>query len=104
MSVVTVSHIRIDDRGIAWIEGTKIKVIEVVMDHRAAGLTPEEMVHQHYGSLSLAQIHGALSYYFDHQAELDAEIERQATEFESLRTQSLESPGRQRLRAQGKLP
>src|SRR5437870_3438711 len=59
---------------------------------------------QHYGTLSVAQIYAALAYYYDHQAEFDAEIERQAGEYEALRSGSLDSPGRQRLRAQGKLP
>ncbi len=37
------------------------------------GMTPDEMVKQ-FPPLTLAQIHAALSYYYDHQAEIDAEI------------------------------
>jgi uncharacterized protein (DUF433 family) len=104
MSPVTVSHIWLDDRGVAWIDDTNVKVIEVAMEKRATGMSPEEMEFQHYGNLSLSQIHAALMFYYDHQAELDAEIERQSREYEALRAQALDSPGRQRLRAQGKLP
>jgi uncharacterized protein (DUF433 family) len=37
------------------------------LDHLAYGWSPEEMHYQH-PPLSLAQIHAALAYYFDHQA------------------------------------
>jgi hypothetical protein len=52
----------------------------------------------------MAQIHAALSYYYDHQAEFDAEIERQLQEYDELRAKVEDSPLRQRLRAMGKLP
>ena len=38
------------------------------------GMTPEEMVEE-WTELSMAHIHGALAYYFDHQQEIDREIE-----------------------------
>lgn len=53
--------------------------------------------------ISLAQIHAALSYYYDHQDELDAEIAGQMQEYEELRAQAENSPLRQKLRALGKL-
>ena len=68
------------------------------------GMSPEEIEFQHYGQPSLSQIHAALAYYYDHQAEFDAEIERRAEEYETLRAQAMDSPGRRRLRAMGKLP
>lgn len=104
MATVSTSHIWLDERGVAWIDDTNIKVIEVAMDKRAHGATSEEMEFQHYGSLSLAQIHAALAYYYDHQKEFDEDIERQAKEYEGLRGQALDSPGRRRLQKQGKLP
>jgi uncharacterized protein (DUF433 family) len=75
MSSVTLTHIRLDENGVAWIDDTKIKVIEVVTDKLAYDSSPEEM-HSQYPHLSMAQIHAALTYYYDHQVELDAEIER----------------------------
>jgi uncharacterized protein (DUF433 family) len=104
MSPMLAGHVWIDERGVAWIDDTKIKVIEVAAEMRATGLSPEEMEFQHYGQLSLGQIHSALAYYYDHQEVLDAEIDSQRHEYEALRRQSLDSPGRQRLRSQGKLP
>jgi hypothetical protein len=52
----------------------------------------------------MAQIHAALSYYYDHQEEFDAEIERQLQEYDALRATVEDSPIRKRLRATGKLP
>ena len=98
------AHIRLDDRGRAWVDDTNVKVIEVVLDKLAYGWTPEQIAEQHYYRLSLAQIHAAFSYYYDHQAEFDAEIERQVKEVDALRAQTLDSPGRQKLRALGKIP
>jgi len=39
----------------------------------AYGWSPEETHFQH-PHLSLAQIHGALTYYYEHQSELDSQI------------------------------
>ena len=103
MSTVSETHIRLDDRGVAWIDDTNIKVVEVALEQIAHGSSPEEIFEQHSGYLSLGQIHAALSHYYDHQSEYDAEIERQMTEADALRAGSLDSPGRRRLRALGKL-
>jgi uncharacterized protein (DUF433 family) len=97
------SHIVLDDRGRPWVEGTNTKVIEIVLDKVAYGWSAEEM-HRHHPDLPLSKIHAALSYYYDHQAEIDAEIERQRQDYERLRAATENSPLRQRLRAAGKIP
>lgn len=102
-TAVTVSHIVLDERGRAWIEGTNTKVIEVVLDKIAYGWSPEE-IHLQHPHLPLAKIHAAMAYYYDHQRELDAEIEQQMERLKVLRD-STEAPGNvKRLRAAGKLP
>lgn len=90
-------------RGRPWVAGTQVKVVEVVLDHIAYGFSPTE-IHLQHPHLSLSQIHAALSYYFDHQAELDAEIHRQVDEAHRHGQQHRDSPGRRRLRASGRLP
>jgi hypothetical protein len=75
----------------------------VVLDKIADGLSAEE-IQAGDPDLSLAQIHAALSYYYDHQAEIDAEIERQVRKVDALAAQASDSPFRRRLRAAGKLP
>ena len=97
------AHIWLDSKGRAWIDQTNVKVIEVVLDHLAYGWSPEEMHYQH-PHLSLAQIHAALAYYFDHQAEFDAQVEAGLRQAEKLAAESKDSPLRQRLRRLGKLP
>ncbi len=104
MTPVLASHVKLDGRGVAWIDDTNVKVIEVALEKIAHGWSAEEIHKQHNGYLSLAQIYAALSWYYDHQSEMDAEIERQVQEFDRLRAATLDSPGRQRLRSQGKLP
>jgi uncharacterized protein (DUF433 family) len=103
MSQTTTMHIHLDNRGVAWVDDTNTKVIEVVLDKFAYGWSPEEIHFQH-PYLSMAQIHAALSYYYDHQAGFDADIERQLQEVEARRVQAEDSPLRKRLRALGKLP
>jgi len=103
MSQATTAHIHLDDQGRAWIDDTNTKVIEVVLDQIAYGWSPEEIHFQH-PHLSMAQIHAALSYYYDHQAAFDAEMARQLQEYDTRRATVEDSPIRQRLRAMGKLP
>jgi uncharacterized protein (DUF433 family) len=104
MSTLTTAHIHLDERGVAWIDDTNVKVIEVALDQIGQGLSAQEIYLEHNRYLSLAQIHAALSFYYDHQAEFDAEIERQVREVDELRAKSLDSPGRRKLRALGLLP
>lgn len=99
------THIWLDANGRAWIDDRNVKVIEVALDKLGYGWSPEEIYFQHSGYLSLAQIHAALAYYYDHQAEFDAEIERDRVEYEALwAAQDRNSPLFAKLRAAGKIP
>ncbi|HVG34491.1 MAG TPA: DUF433 domain-containing protein [Pyrinomonadaceae bacterium] len=98
MSTIATTHIEIDDKGVAWIDDTNVKVVEVVVDKLVHGSSPEEM-HFQYPHLSLAQIHAALAYYYDHQAELEAEIEQRWREANKLAGKISDSSLRQRLLA-----
>src|SRR5215470_6678782 len=96
------SHVRVDDRGVAWIDDTKTKVIEVALDQIAHGWSPEEIHFQHR-HLSLAQIHAALAYYHDHKQQFDAQIKSSLERIDQLRAKAGESPIRKKLRDLGKL-
>ena len=98
MQTVITTHIYIDEEGRAWIDDTNTKVIEVVLNKLAYGWSPEE-IHQQHPHLSLAQIHAALSYYYDHQVEIDAEIEQQDKEIEALMAKAKDSPLKKRLQS-----
>ena len=103
MQTIPTAHIHLDDRGVAWIDDTNTKVIEVALDKIAYGLSPEEM-HSEHSHLSLAQIHAALSYYYDHKEAIDAQIERDLQEVDALAAAAGETPFQKRMRAIGKLP
>ena len=55
-------HIILNDEGAPVVESTNTKVIEIVLDAKAYGWSPEEIHFQH-PYLSLGQIHSALAYY-----------------------------------------
>ena len=87
MQTVATSHIHLDERGVAWIDDTNTKVIEVVLDKIAYGLSPEEM-HSEHPHLSLAQIHGALTYYYENLSQFDARIRSRLREADQLAVQA----------------
>ena len=94
---VATKHIWLDDKGTAWIDQTNTKVVEVALDTLAHGWSPEEIHFQH-PHLSLAQIHAALGYYYDHRDELDAAIQAGLERSRGERAKSTTSPLRNRLR------
>ena len=55
------------------IAGTKFPVRSVVSYVLRQGMTPEELAAE-FPHLTLAQIHDALSYYYDHQEEIDRDL------------------------------
>jgi len=91
-------HIILNEKNQPIIKGTKIKVIELVLDKIAYGWSPEELQYQH-PELTLGQIYSALAYYADHQEELDKEIETQLREIDQLRKSIKLSPLVKKLKA-----
>jgi len=75
MPAIAYPHIEMTPQGVPTLAGTTTKVIEVVMDRLAHHWDADEIQRQH-PHLSLAQIHSALAYYYDHQIEVDKEIDR----------------------------
>ena len=85
--VEPITHIRRDERGVAWIAETNTKVIEAAMDQAAYGWDAGE-IHAAHPHLSLSQIHAALSYYHDHKSSLDGEMQEQLENCRRLRTEA----------------
>src|SRR3954466_6825091 len=54
--------------------GHRIKVRHVVVWHEQMGMTPTEIAVT-YPTITLAQVHAALAYYYDHRDEIHAAIE-----------------------------
>jgi hypothetical protein len=61
--------------GLAYVGESTMKLTQLVSEQRANVVSPEEL-HLWHPYLTLGEIYGALSYYWDHQAEVDAEIAR----------------------------
>lgn len=102
MQTATIDHIVVDDRGVARIDGSRIKVVHLVMDKLAHDWTPEQ-IREQYPRLSLGQVYAALAYYYDHQAEIDAQIAASAAFADEARMEAGPSPVVERLRAAGRL-
>jgi uncharacterized protein (DUF433 family) len=93
-------HVVIDESGIPIVAGTNMKVIELVLEKMAHGWSPEGLYFQH-PHLTLGQIYSALAYYWDHQEELDKDLERRQELVAQLRNAAGTSPLKARLKAQG---
>ncbi len=57
-------------KGTPMIIGTRTKVIDIAIRYELGGMTPDEIIEQ-FPHLTLTQIHGTLSYYYEHKSELD---------------------------------
>jgi uncharacterized protein (DUF433 family) len=70
------SHITKDPEvcgGRACIDGTRIRVVDIACLQRQ-GYTPEKML-EAYPSLNLAQLHAALSYYYENPQEIEGALQ-----------------------------
>ena len=103
MATPTYPHIELSPDGVPTIAGTRTKVIEVVLDRLAYHWDADE-IHRQHAHLSLAQIHAALAYYYDHQRESDDDISRRMRKSEDL-CDKLENPAlRARLEGAARRP
>jgi len=84
-------HVILNEKKVPIIAGTKMKVIQLILDKIAYGWSPEELQYQH-PNLTLGQIYSALAYYSDHQEELDREIESQFKQVEKMRRSTKPAP------------
>ena len=76
----------------------RIRVAQIVADYLDRGWSAEEIVLQ-YPHLTLAEVHSALAYYFDHREEIDRELADELAEADRSRRAQPESAVLARLRA-----
>ena len=69
------------------IAGHRISVQNIVVWHERGGLTPDEIVAEHPG-ITLADVHAALAYYWDHAEDIRADIRAAEKVAEELRAHS----------------
>jgi uncharacterized protein (DUF433 family) len=68
------------------IAGTGIRVTDVALAHLFHQRTPDQIASDY--ELSLAQVHAALAYYYQHKNELDAHIRSQIQNAQTLKEKS----------------
>ena len=64
--------------------GHRIKVKHVAVWHEQQGMSPAEIV-EAYPTIRLAQVHAALAYFYDHRAEIEAEMAEEDKMYEELK-------------------
>ena len=69
--------------GRACIAGHRVRVLDIVVCHEHQGLTPDEIVSL-IPSITFADVHAALAYYFDHREQIQNEIRDERAEAEEF--------------------
>jgi uncharacterized protein (DUF433 family) len=99
MQTVMKQHIETNPEvrgGKPYISGTRITVADIVLMHLRLGQSLEEIAGKY--DLSLAAVHAAMVYYYDHRVEIDSSIEEDAAFAEAFRRNN-PSPLKEKLKA-----
>jgi hypothetical protein len=78
----------------------RTRVAMIVMDYLAHGWSPDE-IHRQHPHLTLAEVHAAMGYYYDHQEEIDAEITAELEDVDRAMQNPQRSPVWLKLKAKG---
>jgi uncharacterized protein (DUF433 family) len=100
---VHTDYIELDERGRPWVVDANIRVEEIVINKLAHNWEAEE-IQRNLPHLTLAQIHAAFAYYYEHQAEIDRQVEEGDRFVEEFFRNQPETPLRKRLRDLGIRP
>jgi uncharacterized protein (DUF433 family) len=87
-----------DDR--AFIAGTRVRVQDIYVDAEVLGKSPEAIVAA-LPHLTLAQVHAALAYYFDHREEILKELRQDEELISAIRAKTGPGPLETKLRDAG---
>ena len=85
MQIAVNQHIDVDPNvrgGKPCIVGTRIAVSDVVLLHLRRGQSLEQIA-GHY-DLSLASLHAAMTYYYDHRSEIDQAMQEEDATFQAI--------------------
>jgi uncharacterized protein (DUF433 family) len=80
----------------------RVGVAQIVMDYLAYGWSVEEMCRQH-PYLTPSEAHAAMAFYFDHQEDIDREIEAEVKETAASLSHAPPTPFVASMRAKGML-
>lgn len=98
MTATAWPFVELDHEGIAYVQGTTTKVIEIALDQLAHDMDADE-IHRQYPYLSLPQIHAALGYYHEHREACDRQIEERRHRADQIRLATENIALQERLRA-----
>jgi uncharacterized protein (DUF433 family) len=79
------------------IDGHRIQVEDIAIWHQRMGMSPDEIVSE-YPSITLAEVHGALAYYYENRERIDADIEAGKRYAEEMRAKAGPSRLQEKLR------
>lgn len=71
-------HINLDQQGEAYIDGSRVKVKQLIFHYRS-GVSIEEIL-EGFPNITAAQFFDALSYYHDHKDQVNESLERDGLE------------------------
>jgi len=71
----------------ARIAGQRIRVEDIAIWHEKLGMSPDEILH-HHPTITLADVHAALAYYWDHRDEIERAIDEDRAFADELRRES----------------
>jgi len=94
---LTLPHLMRDSTGTLWIDDSGYRVLDLAAEHLAHGWNAE-ILQENHPDLSLAQIHAALAWFYDHEEEMRQELHRRETSAAKLLSEIGESPLQSRLR------
>lgn len=100
-AIEAINHISMDASGVAWVTRKNVKVLEIVQDHLAYGWSADA-IHEQHPNLSLAEVHSALAFYYDHPAEIEIQLAGLGEELKKLRATTGVSSLQKRLHARAK--
>jgi uncharacterized protein (DUF433 family) len=73
------------------ITGTRIRVWDIYISHERLGNSADQIIAE-YPQLTLADVHAALAYYYDHKSEIDAQMKADQSFVEQLKTSAGPGP------------
>jgi len=100
-TVTEYKHIELDKNGKPVIAGTRFKVHLLVAAKQVNNWDAEEL-QANYPDLTLSQIYSSLSYFYDHQEEIENMLETESKMAEEHRKAQGTTPFELRLKAIGK--
>jgi uncharacterized protein (DUF433 family) len=92
-------YIAFDAQNVPFIEGTSMKVVELLEAREAFGWSAEEL-HFQFPHVSMPKIHAALMYYWDHRATIEQNLKERLLLATKLRNTHPISPLVERLKTE----